>query len=91
MIAQLMAQRMLALDPECEGAQAFKQAIRLCSNPATTLPQLAGMQAALAVTNASPDLRDLCQRALSIRRATLAAAQPKVSFSIGGRGKLVGA
>lgn len=91
MIAQLMAQRMLSLDPDCDGAAAFRQALKLCSSRTATVPQLAGMQAALASSKHTPDIRDLCKQALAIRRATLVANQPRVSFSLEARGRLVGA
>lgn len=108
MIAQLMAQRILSLNPDCDGAPTFRQALKLCASPKSTVPQLAGMQAALAKGWPMPSQReldaaagtswavsieiaDLLQQALGIRRAALAAKQPKVRFNLEARGRLVGA
>ncbi len=95
MISQLVAQRQLSLNPDCDGAAVFRQALRLCSSPKTSTAQLAGMQAALSTyprtSDISAEINDLLQQALTIRRATLQQQARGVSFSIGGRGRLVGA
>ena len=108
MIAQLMAQRLLVLNPDVNGAHIFRQAIRLCASPKATIEQIAGMQATIAKGTVtltkrqleeaagtewalSAEIADLCQQALTIRRAALRANEPVVRYNIEARGRLVGA
>ena len=93
MIAQLMAQRVLSLDPGIPHADVYRSALRLCAAPSSTTAQLARMQATLT-SLPKTDVRDLCQQALATRRGVLEQeAQRKVyrGFTMAGRARLVGA
>lgn len=99
MIAQLMAQRALIQNPGVDCADMFRRAVRLCAKPKATAAEIASMQAALAGlhlpkpdqadVNSPAEIADLCQRALSIRRAALAKVEPQVSYRLEARGRLV--
>ena len=70
MIAQLMAQRALSLNPSMMNAGVYRSAVKLCANADATIAQLARMQA-LMTKLPRCDVNDLCQQALGIRRAQL--------------------
>lgn len=92
MIAQLMAQRALIQNPDCDCADMFRRAVRLCAKPKASAAEIASMQAAIAglrLDKPSSEIADLCQKALSIRRAALASNEPRVSYRLEARGRLV--
>ena len=80
MIAQLMAQRLLTTNHDLHHVTTYKTALRLCASNTATVASLAHMQAEitrLPKADGHAEIRDLLQRALTVRRQTLASQEKK--------------